>query len=444
MNKFLHFILALGLVGSTLLCSCSDDEKKEVTEQKVLVKFSAKPVIEDTFDADMIKGLNAVFTNMRNQDTTHCILDATGIGTANLYMGTYNISIEEKILDASGADSIYISVKMENISVNQNGQEIEGNLSALPANGNGSNFIFSEIFFNGEQNTGLMMHPDQYMVIFNPTAEILYADGLSIAVANQLTWAPKELWYDQFYPDKVPVPGFITIPGNGTEHPVNPGEKLVIAFTAIDHSAIVEEMEINGEIKIIGYDHAVDLSGADFEIYYGPDANDVDNPEVPNVLLSENGDAYFTNPSAGKRYSVGFSFQPRGYFAPFMFKIENGEKATIEKFIADNSIPFYHEIPATSETPAETIDVKLWAIPTSLILDGVQTSDVPQDIVTRTIPESVDRGKFLVTGCHRQELAIRKPKMVGEQTFYQDTNNSSDDFIMQKGQNAFPVGWRNK
>ena len=64
--------------------------------------------------------------------------------------------------------------------------------------------------------------------------------------------------------------------------------------------------------------------------------------------------------------------------------------------------------------------------------------------VTRTIPESVDRGKFLVTGCHRQELAIRKPKMVGEQTFYQDTNNSSDDFIMQKGQNAFPVGWRNK
>ena len=68
MNKFLHFILALGLVGSTLLCSCSDDEKKEVTEQKVLVKFSAKPVIEDTFDSDMIKGLNAVFTNMRNQD----------------------------------------------------------------------------------------------------------------------------------------------------------------------------------------------------------------------------------------------------------------------------------------------------------------------------------------------------------------------------------------
>ena len=71
MNKFLPFALALGLIGSSFFCSCSDDDKKDVTEQKVLVKFSAKPVIEDTFDADIIEGLTAVFTNMRNQDTAH-------------------------------------------------------------------------------------------------------------------------------------------------------------------------------------------------------------------------------------------------------------------------------------------------------------------------------------------------------------------------------------
>ena len=127
-----------------------------------------------------------------------------------------------------------------------------------------------------------------------------------------------------------------------------------------------------------------------------------------------------------------------------MFKLENGETATIDKFVADNSKPFYHVIPETATTPADTIDVKIFAVPTEMIIDGIQTSDVPQDIKTRTIPEAVDRGKFLVSACHSQELAIRKEVKVGEKIFYQDTNDSSKDFVMQKGQNAYPKGWRDK
>ena len=38
----------------------------------------------------------------------------------------------------------------------------------------------------------------------------------------------------------------------------------------------------------------------------------------------------------------------------------------------------------------------------------------------------VDRGKFLVNGCHRQELCIRKEIKVGDKIFYQDTNNSTE------------------
>ena len=420
MNKFLPFALALGLIGSSFFCSCSDDDKKDVTEQKVLVKFSAKPVIEDTFDADIIEGLTAVFTNMRNQDTAHCVLDATGMGLVNLYMGTYNISIEEKIQNTAGADSIYISVKMENISVNQTGQEIEGNLNALPANANGQNFIFSEIFFNGETNSGRMMHPDQYFVVFNPTAEDLYIDGLSVAVTHHLSWQDKQLWYDKYMPNKVPIGGFVPIPGNGKEHLVKAGEKVVVAFTAIDHSSVE------------GYDNAADMSGADFEIYFGPDASDVDNPAVPNVLITENGDSY------------GFMFQPRGYVAPLMFKLDNGEQATVEKFYQENISTSKHAVPATETTPVDTITIQILSVPTEMIIDGVQTSDVPKDIKTRTIPETVDRGKILVSGCHRQELAIRKEIVVGNQVFYQDTNNSSDDFVIRKGQTAFPEGWRNK
>lgn len=412
------------LFGATLFATigfnaCSDDNGDEpqppVVEQKVLVKFSAKPVIEGTFDADMINGLTAVFTNTRNQDTTQCVLDGAGAGQANMYKGNYNISIEEKVKDAAGNDSIYISVKMENISVNEAGQEIEGKLNALPANANGRNFIFSEIFFNGETNSGRMMHPDQYVVVFNPTSEDLYADGLSIGVTRHLSWEQKHLWYDECMPDKVPMYGFITIPGSGKEYVVKPGEKIVIAFTAVDHS------------KVEGYDNAVDVSGADFEVYFGPESNDVDNPDVPNVLITED-----------------FFFQPRGYVAPLMFKLENGEQATVEKFYQDNLGKYNQVVPESEEAPESIVEIYLVSVPTNQIIDGVQTSDVPQDIVTRTIPETVDRGKFLVSGCHRQELIIRKEIFVGTQVFYQDTNNSTDDFLIQKGQNSFPVDWRNK
>jgi hypothetical protein len=212
---------------------------------------------------------------------------------------------------------------------------------------------------------------------------------------------------------------------------VQPGEKFVIAFTAINHSEVV-----NGEIA---YDHAVDLSGADMEIYYGPDGNDVDNPNVPNVLITENGDSY------------GFFFQPRGYVSPVMFRLENGLQSTVDAFVNSHTSLSKTHVEATETTPEGDIDIHILAIESDKIIDGIQTSDVPQDVKTRVVPETVDRGKFLVNGCHRQELCIRKEIKVGNKIFYKDTNNSSEDMedvnerkAAGKFQTAFPLGWRNK
>ena len=76
---------------------------------------------------------------------------------------------------------------------------------------------------------------------------------------------------------------------------------------------------------------------------------------------------------------------------------------------------------------------------------------MPQDVKTRVVPETVDRGKFLVNGCHRQELCIRKEIKVGDKIFYKDTNNSAEDTqdVNERNaagltQTAFPIGWRKK
>lgn len=425
MMRLFKFALA-ALVCPVLLSSCSDDE----AEKKIEVTFNAIPKVTGALDISALAGIPVQFTEVRNQDTKSFPLDANGSVVASLPMGVYNVAIEKNITNAQG-EQVVISLRMENVNVNTAGQIIDGYVNSLPASALGKDFIFSEVFFNGETNSGRMMHPDQYIVLFNPTENVLYADGVCVGVTMHISWWPKKLWYDSYYPDQVPIGGFITIPGTGEEHPVQPGEKLVIAFTAINHSEVV-----NGEIA---YDHAVDLSGADFEVYYGPDANDVDNPSVPNVLITENGD------------SNGFFFQPRGYVSPVMFRLENGLQSTVDAFVNSHTTLSKTHVEATETTPEGDIDIHILAIETQNIIDGIQTSDVPQDVKTRVVPETVDRGKFLVNGCHRQELCIRKEIKVGNKTFYQDTNNSSEDMqdVNERKaaglfQNAFPIGWRNK
>ena len=434
MKKIFKKLSTLALVCPLLQASCSDDDD---AQRLVNITFNAVPAVEGTLDISALNGAEVRFTDVRNQDAKSFTLNTEGKANVNIAPGTYNISIRKTVKNEQGEDVKMVMV-MENVALTHDNQMVDGKVTSLPMSALGQDFIFSEVFFNGETNSGRMMHPDQYIVIFNPTNETLYADGVSIAVTQHISWWDKKPWYDQFYPNRVPIGGFITIPGNGTDVPVAAGEKLVIAFTAINHAEVTKTMQTkDSEGNVIdvevAYDHAVDLSGADYEIYYGPDASDVDNTEVPNVLISENGDSY------------GFFFQPRGYVSPLIFRLADGRQATIEAFIAANSSKF---VQSTEEGDVESV---IWSVETSKILDGIQTSDVPQDVKTRCIPVVVDEGKFLVNGCHRQELCIRKEIKVGGKIFYKDTNNSLEDMqdVNERKaagltQNAYPKSWRNK
>jgi hypothetical protein len=70
----------------------------------------------------------------------------------------------------------------------------------------------------------------------------------------------------RFDPEGIWSSFFVRFPGTGSTYPVEPGETVVVAQSAIDHTPFAEGM--------------LDLREADFE-YVGP-AN-VDNPAVPNV-----------------------------------------------------------------------------------------------------------------------------------------------------------------
>ncbi len=404
----------IACIGVLFTYCDNDDPVIDPVETKSTVKIKVAPAESADFEIDNLEGMEVKFTDTRTQNAYIAVLDASGSAEYKIDRGSYHVSIDKED-EEDGLQVIYSS-RLESYSISEDTQDLSLALNKWKEEPETEEvrFIFSEIFFNGERNSGIMMHPDQYFVIFNPTKKDLYMDGLSVGVTYHVSWWDKYPWYDTYYPNNVPVRGFVTIPGSGNENLLKAGEHCVVAFTAIDHSAVE------------GYDQAVDLSGADFEIYYGPEANDVDNPNVPNLLITED-----------------FWFQPRGYVAPLMFKLENGLESTVEKFYEEN-FKVHQRTFINDEGKEETEENRFVVVPTEIILDGVQTSDVPQDIKTRTIPETVDRGKFLVSGCHSQELAIRKQIMIAGQVHYQDTNNSTEDFILQVGQNSFPIGWRDK
>lgn len=404
MKNILKLSLIL-ILGVSFVC-CSDDDDT-TDEKKVAVNLTVKAAIPEAVEMSKMEGLEVSVTDMRTMNTEKFSLNTTGSANIELYKGTYNISIEKEFNTKNGDDDVVVvySAKLENITITSDGQEVNLNLQVFPKNTLNKSFIFSELFFNGETN-GVMMHPDQYFVLFNPTSDVLYADGLCFATTLQYSVLEKDAFFDEFMPERVPITGFFTLPGTGKQYPVNPGEKLVVAWTAINHPA--KE----------GYVNSVDLSGADFEVYDpNPDAKDVDNPKVPNVTISGNLPTFF----------------PRGFFAPFLFKLEDGNQATVEKFYNDNTSEY---------TYPDGSKEQITSVSASMIVEGVVTGDRP--LVTRNLPESVDRGYITVSGCHRNELAIRHEIMVGEHAFYKDTNNSDNDFYIRKGQTAFPEGWRNK
>lgn len=104
-----------------------------------------------------------------------------------------------------------------------------------------------------------------------------------------LEFAPGDNFIGQYYGGN----SVMYFPGSGTDHPVKPGQTIVVAKRAIDHAqAFVKSIEAEGEsVKgYEGYDQLLDLSKADFE---WDAANDADNnAAVPDLLPISSGRAF--------------------------------------------------------------------------------------------------------------------------------------------------------
>lgn len=268
-----------------------------------------------------------------------------------------------------------------------------------------NDFVISEIFFS--RSTTPEGKPyfggDPYIELYNNTDKVLYADGLCVATTSEVVQTVDKLvdLKPDFRSSAVVVGDVYRIPGSGKEHPIKPGEVLLIADVAINHK------ENNS--------NSYDLSKADFEWFDGLNADDVDVPEVPNLEKMIQGRPGAWNPNVN------------GYSSFIIFRLDRN--ITPEQFAKDAAIHFSHLF--SYGDFSYTYEEDEWQVANNKIIDAVQCS-TPTSFEWHIFDPSLDFSwthsgddqGFNGHSAKRKVERIEKGRKI-----LQDTNDSAFDFI---------------
>lgn len=254
--------------------------------------------------------------------------------------------------------------------------------------------VIRQVYYSGSktpENTNYFF--DQFIEIYNNSSESIALDGLLISNVfgasglinpNQ---QPSPFAVDQ---DNVYVNTAWRIPGNGNEHNLAPFTSILIAQQGINHKA--EEANPNSPVN---------LSNADWEKFVTGSVRDVDAPNVPNLEM-------VYHPFNGT-----FALVP--VFGPGLVIWRTEDFDALERA----------SIPEASPTTPQLVKV-----PIGKVIDGVEALRSATDGAFKRIPTSLDAGFSQVNNIYTGESIVRKSKKVDGNIVMQDTNNSSNDFVI--------------
>lgn len=406
-KKSLFIKALLSVCFIAIFASCAKDEEcpiiPETSEVKVVLN---KPV--DIANATY-SDIQAVFTNATSAEKVY----ANGYNVFNdtikvfLQEGDNKMELQARIhfTDQNGVVSEGSISLSDNIPVNTENKEIVKVVTPeykKPTSG----FVIEEIFFTSTltpEGKPYFASGDQYLKITNNSDETLYADGLAMLESKFLTVTKWD--YTPNIMDKaMAVQAVYVIPGNGSEHPVKPGESLIIANNAIDHT------KENA--------NSIDLSKADFEWYdesSNPRIQDIDNPDVPNL------EKYYASTA------TIHGFHNRGFTAIAIAKVPITKYEFLETHKYDYTYIFSYG------SFVKEMSGSAYQVPNKWIVDAVNLSATGEFAWIVTDP-SLDSGwTYCSEGDHdktRHGLAVRRKvdREANGRKYFKDTNNSTEDF----------------
>ena len=336
--------------------------------------------------------------------TTGRVTTYTSRNDINLPPGLYDVSYNAvvSVTDANGNVAVKnIMAFAQSVEISTTGSTINLNTYLyVPTD----DFIISEVFFTGTlRPTGNQYYGDDYVKIYNNTDHVLYADGLTF-LESKFTTTQKYNYRPNVMSSAFTVQAIYTIPGSGTDYPVQPGEELIICDTGIDHR--------------VANENSFDLSHANFEWYdvsTSPTNLDIDSPTVPNL------DKWYC-------YTLSFFLlHNRGFKAWALARIPIDK----EEYLAQYMYRYNYEI--VVEAGTYPMSQQAYKIPNEWIVDAVNCS-VEAEYAWNVVHSSLDRGyAYCGTMDHdktRYFHSVRRKMLYLKDghPVLKDTNNSSEDF----------------
>ena len=372
---------------SIVLCpSCKDDGLSEKAQLTVVLRAEGIQQVSDV-------KLTAHDINMNKDYTDTCL-------TMTVPLGYYDLSVTAKG-DGKPIRAYQRGVKIERDCT------IEMQAEYVPTGQNG--FVLAEIFFAGtETPEGKRYVGDKYFVIYNNAKDTLSADGLILIEADLNSVQKYDLGDHDFRDKYFAVDAMYRIPGDGNTYRVAPGQTLLIADNAMDHT------QANS--------NSFDLSTADFEWYdvsSSAGATDVDNPDVPNLDKLYCYTYTIWVPHNQGHKSFGLASFPEGM--------------TKEQYFATDSFYISYSYQIVTAAGTYTQSKKSYVLPNRWIVDAVNLAP-SETFQWLTFSEKLDAGYTYVapTGSDKTRFgkAVRRKTqgwMNGIRVL-QDTNNSTNDF----------------
>lgn len=387
--NFRHIYLYLPIVLLTLN-SCTDDEEAKLLEYSMTVRYP------ESFKDQLAEGVKVEITNAFTGDTKSQKTDATG--TANfteLLEGTYNLAVSKDLsimeaLEQTGLEEeVYLNGAKNNIGIYEDRRD-----SIVLQSSNVGGWVIKEIYYTGAPESGYYSN-DQFFEIYNNSVDVLYADSLCIGNVVGRPYVSSSSRPSGFKDDEeyIYFQNILMVPGDGTTYPVEPGESVIIARTAINHK---DDEELGSPTSPVNLGAGI----ADFECYWEPAGRDFDNPDVTNLEI-----IYFAIPTI-------FDWFPSVF----------GPSIAIFKHEDPMSLPRFTE-------PGSSSDREYPQVPVENIIDGIDC--IRNSTVTefKRLPSFIDAGFQYCTDSYTGESLRRKVKTeVNGRKVLQDSNNSTDDF----------------
>ncbi|HMR83662.1 MAG TPA: DUF4876 domain-containing protein [Niabella sp.] len=382
-RSFLFIILAGLLIIS---CKKNDDAFPQSNASVSLVN-------PGNLESVQILDGTITFTEINTNSVVTSSAISNGKINITIPQGSYNVTFEGNIqyqLDGSTAQS--------KVRAYKDGLVITSTTSALDLPlflyNETAGFVIQEIFFTGtvtpESKT---YNGDKYVIIYNNSDKVLYADSLVFAESHFLT-TTKRAYTPDIMNEAFTSSTLVMVPGDGNDYPIQPGESFVIANNAINH----KEYNTN----------SFDLSKSKFEIELLSSIN-VDNPEVPNTV---NLAGFLTMHNRGFKSYVIFKMNK----SVADFKTQNAYTTTYINAVGNPTNAQVYKVENSSIIDAVNLSVASeyeWIV-TSPSLDMGWTYCGKVDSDANRYGKSVIR-KILSTTPDGRKI-------------YKDTNNSTVDF----------------